>query len=303
MYHKDRSYKISFTLAIVFHISLAILLCLKITSVTKQPTSQTSPNIINAFSVNQSNIEKTTKAPTTTTNPPAITQPQQKTIKPTPKTETAEVKQPPQPIDHKVEQQKQEKLQQHKDLEKTLKQQMQIEQNRELKTLKKETTIKKHAQEKEMLQDAFTTELSKESKHLQKVDKQLKTTDSKSENEKESTNASTATNNATTNTQTTQNQGEIDKYKALIVQAIAQEWIIPDDIDKNTSCKLLINLGPGGVVLRVQVLQPSSNPLLDRSAQNAVWKASPLPIPKENSLLDNFRSIQLTVRPEEIISQ
>lgn len=282
------SYKISFILAIALHIALAIMLCIKISSMEKQPVMQSNTNIIKAFSIS------------TATQPPQPPQIQQQ------KTSTPTLTQPPsqqqkQPEQNKnIEQQKEKKLQQQRDLETTLKQQMFAAQNEEAKNLKKElqmknkelTTIQK-TQEKQILHHTFTDELNKEDKQLQNSSKQL------NQAVEASTSNTTNTNNVANNPQT---QGEIDKYKALIIQAISQEWIVPDDVDKNTSCKLLINLGPGGVVLRVQILQPSNNPLLDRSAQNAVWKASPLPIPQDNNLLDNFRSIQLTVRPEEISS-
>lgn len=97
-------------------------------------------------------------------------------------------------------------------------------------------------------------------------------------------------------------QGEVDRYKALIIQAIANEWIIPENVDENASCKLLVDVAPGGVVLKVQVIESSGNDLLDRSAKTAVSKASPLPVPKD-TLFDNFRTIRLTVKPKGIIDE
>jgi colicin import membrane protein len=99
-----------------------------------------------------------------------------------------------------------------------------------------------------------------------------------------------------------QQQGVIDKYKAMIVQAISQNWLVPDNMDKSLSCQLLIQVGPGGAVLGVQVVRSSGNPALDRSAQAAVFKASPLPVPQDPALFDKFRNLRLTVRPENIIS-
>lgn len=95
-------------------------------------------------------------------------------------------------------------------------------------------------------------------------------------------------------------QTEIDKYKALIVQAIGQNWIVPEGTDKNLSCQLLIQVAPGGAVLNVQIAQSSGNDGLDTSAINAVYKASPLPVPADPQLFDKFRQLRLTVRPENI---
>ncbi|MCK4869788.1 MAG: cell envelope integrity protein TolA [Gammaproteobacteria bacterium] len=93
-------------------------------------------------------------------------------------------------------------------------------------------------------------------------------------------------------------QSVVDQYKALIVQAISERWIVPSNLAQGISCQLLLNLAPGGAVLNVSVVTSSGNPVLDRSAQTAVWKASPLPVPKDSSMFDRFRSIRLTVRPQ-----
>ncbi len=96
-------------------------------------------------------------------------------------------------------------------------------------------------------------------------------------------------------------EGEVDKYKALIIQAIASEWVIPENIDENASCKLLVTVAPKGIVMNVQLIQGSGNALLDRSAKTAVLKASPLPVPV-GALFDNFRTIRLTVKPQGMVS-
>jgi colicin import membrane protein len=95
-------------------------------------------------------------------------------------------------------------------------------------------------------------------------------------------------------------QSEIDKYKALIIQTISGNWIVPRDLDQGKSCDLLIHLAPGGVVTNVELSRSSGNLALDRSAQTAVLKSSPLPIPKDTSLFEYFRILKLTVRPEGI---
>jgi len=94
-------------------------------------------------------------------------------------------------------------------------------------------------------------------------------------------------------------QGEVDKYKALILQAIANEWIIPEEINEGAYSKFLVSVGPKGVILDVRLIGSSGNALLDRSAKTAVLKASPLPVP-DGILFDDFREIRLTVRPEGI---
>lgn len=94
----------------------------------------------------------------------------------------------------------------------------------------------------------------------------------------------------------------IDKYRALIINAIAQEWLLPDNTNPNLSATLLIHLAPGGVVLSVQVTQSSGNPALDRSAIAAVYKASPLPVPADPAEFNSFRDLSLTVKPESFVN-
>lgn len=93
-----------------------------------------------------------------------------------------------------------------------------------------------------------------------------------------------------------------EKYRYLILQSIAQQWIIPPDLDKHLETRLAVRLAPGGMVLEVSIIKGSGNAVLDRSAQTAVYKASPLPVPKESGLFNTFRQINLRVRPEGLIS-
>jgi len=94
----------------------------------------------------------------------------------------------------------------------------------------------------------------------------------------------------------------VDKYKALIIHAIGEQWILPEQVDHNLSSQFRIHLGPHGVVLDVQLTRSSGSSVLDRSAQAAIYKASPLPVPTEPDLFNLFRDISLTVRPVHVMS-
>jgi colicin import membrane protein len=95
---------------------------------------------------------------------------------------------------------------------------------------------------------------------------------------------------------------EVDKYKQMIVQWIGRKWLMPETEDKTLACQLLVHLGPGGIVLDVEIIKESGDANLDRSARNAILKASPLPVPEKTELFDNFRSLRLIFRPQGIIS-
>lgn len=96
-------------------------------------------------------------------------------------------------------------------------------------------------------------------------------------------------------------QGVINKYKALILQAIGQQWVVPSHVDKHLSCEMLIRLAPGGVVLEVQIIKSSGDTLLDRSARAAVFRASPLPVPDDIYSFEPFRQFVLKVKPENVL--
>lgn len=102
-------------------------------------------------------------------------------------------------------------------------------------------------------------------------------------------------------TQSRQSQGEVNKYKALILQAISEHWIIPTSANKKLSCELMIRVAPGGMVLDVQVTRSSGDPSLDSSARAAVMKASPLPVPSSGNEFDAFRQFVLKVKPENVL--
>lgn len=91
--------------------------------------------------------------------------------------------------------------------------------------------------------------------------------------------------------------GEVDKYKALIINAIGRQWILPENANSSMSSQFRIRLAPGGAVLEVSLTRSSGDSLLDRSAEAAIRKASPLPVPTDPTTFNLFRDISLTVRP------
>ncbi len=95
-------------------------------------------------------------------------------------------------------------------------------------------------------------------------------------------------------------QGEVNKYKALIIQAIGEQWLVPPQANKNLYCELMIRVAPGGMVLDVQVTKSSGDTALDSSARAAVLKASPLPVPDDADAFAAFRQFVLKVKPESV---
>lgn len=102
---------------------------------------------------------------------------------------------------------------------------------------------------------------------------------------------------------TQETQGEVNKYKALIVQIISQNWRVPMNVDKSLSAELLIRVAPGGMVLDVQIVKSSGDESLDHSARAAVLKSSPLPVPSDPAAFESFRQFLLKAKPENILAE
>ena len=105
-------------------------------------------------------------------------------------------------------------------------------------------------------------------------------------------------------TQTTSAQwrGVVNRYKAQILAAIMPNWYIPSDAHKSQKVICLVQLAPGGEVVDVKLVRSSGNVALDRSARTAIYKSSPLPVPQDPELFNQFRELRLTLSPKTLIN-
>ena len=95
-----------------------------------------------------------------------------------------------------------------------------------------------------------------------------------------------------------QNAREVDRYVAVIKQQVERNWRRPPNTREGLSCIVQVRLIPGGDVVpgSVVILKGSGNPAFDRSVENAVYKAAPLPVPS-GGLFESFRSLRLNFKP------
>ncbi|MEW6332094.1 MAG: cell envelope integrity protein TolA, partial [Pseudomonadota bacterium] len=91
----------------------------------------------------------------------------------------------------------------------------------------------------------------------------------------------------------------VDKYIPVIRQRVSQSWNRPVGVAKGLKCVVNVRLALGGKVLAARVVRSSGNAVFDRSVENAVYKAEPLPLPEDPTLFDNFREIEFLFSPEE----
>ncbi|MGB1092300.1 MAG: TonB family protein [Oceanobacter sp.] len=85
----------------------------------------------------------------------------------------------------------------------------------------------------------------------------------------------------------------------LIRTRITNVWVYPPNVKPEQEVTLKISLVPTGQVITVTVVKGSGNAALDRSVEQAVYKASPLPVPTDIVVFEkHFRNFTLLFRPE-----
>jgi colicin import membrane protein len=92
---------------------------------------------------------------------------------------------------------------------------------------------------------------------------------------------------------------EADRFKILIRQKVSRNWVRPPSAEKGLECVVRVRLVPGGEVIDAKVVRGSGNAAFDRSVENAVYKATPLPLPADKQLFEYFRELEFIFKPEE----
>ncbi len=93
-------------------------------------------------------------------------------------------------------------------------------------------------------------------------------------------------------------QSELARVENLIRQNVERNWVRPAGWTRGMECVVRVRLDPTGEVISATVARPSGNAAFDRSVVNAVYKASPLPLPEDKGLFEHFRELELRFRPE-----
>lgn len=89
---------------------------------------------------------------------------------------------------------------------------------------------------------------------------------------------------------------ERHKYMALVKQKIDSAWIRPGEADSSLVCEVEIKVLPDGSVVGSKVVSSSGNFAFDRATEAAITRASPLPMPKDKDLVEDFRHFKLSFR-------
>ena len=94
-------------------------------------------------------------------------------------------------------------------------------------------------------------------------------------------------------------RAEAEQAKLAINQKVNRSWIRPASATAVLKCTIRVRLLSDGTVMDAVVISSSGDEDFDRSAENAVNKASPLPVPKDKELFAReFRSFQFMFNPK-----
>lgn len=342
MNSETRPYTFSTAISVLLHGILLFFILFKLELTSKPPVIKQADTIVKAVSVNQEAVEQeiskleaqkrekqeadlAEKLKIQKEIARANQQRQEEAAKLAKLKETLQIQQQKQLEAQKVQQKKLEELQQQqaketeklaalkKAQEELAKQKVAQQEKPKVEKNEKKTDEKPKAVEKEKTAKKVTESVKKESRKdmdelLKQIDKEeaekeAATTRKKSLAQKNQPDAKSTEGGGQKDAKpSAAMMGELNKYKRLILEAIAQQWRIPEDTDPSLFCELLIKVAPNGEVLNVSLLKSSGSGLLDRSALLAVRKASPLPVPKEPEVFNRFREFSLTVRPESLLS-
>lgn len=76
-------------------------------------------------------------------------------------------------------------------------------------------------------------------------------------------------------------------------------WSYPPAVNPSMETVVRITMVPTGQVMQVDIIKSSGNAALDRSVEQAIYKASPLPVPKDPRVFErDFRKFVINFRPE-----
>jgi colicin import membrane protein len=91
--------------------------------------------------------------------------------------------------------------------------------------------------------------------------------------------------------------GVVDEYRMMLSQAIERSWIRPPSAKAGLECTLHVSQAPGGTVVDVKLGACNGDQSVRESIVNAVYRASPLPAPRDPRAFE--RRLEIVFRPTE----
>lgn len=90
--------------------------------------------------------------------------------------------------------------------------------------------------------------------------------------------------------------GAMSRYITLIAQKVERNWQQPASAVPGVECEVSVRQLPGGDVVSAQVTRCNGDAAVQRSVENAVFAASPLPMPDDQRLFE--RNLRFIFKPQ-----
>jgi colicin import membrane protein len=84
----------------------------------------------------------------------------------------------------------------------------------------------------------------------------------------------------------------VAQWADALTRHIARNWVRPPGAGEEFECRLRIQMLPDGTVSSAKIVQSCGNALLDKSVEDAVFRASPLPKPSDPAVFDRDLDIR-----------
>ncbi len=94
-------------------------------------------------------------------------------------------------------------------------------------------------------------------------------------------------------------QQTIGQHSALIRQAVSREWLRPTGSPNDLKATFRVRTIPSGDVVMVETVKTSGDSVFDRSAEAAIRRASPLPVPRDADSYEAFREFNFEFDPSK----
>ncbi|MDD4912545.1 MAG: cell envelope integrity protein TolA [Sideroxydans sp.] len=93
---------------------------------------------------------------------------------------------------------------------------------------------------------------------------------------------------------------EVGRFQDMIRSKIRRNIVgVPADLPDSAKAEFKVTLLPDGSVLDAKLVASSGNAAYDDAAERAIYKAQPLPLPKDANLQQMFRVLRLSIKPRE----
>ncbi|ARU32047.1 protein TolA [Sulfuriferula sp. AH1] len=199
---------------------------------------------------------------------------------------------------------KKRKLAEQQAREEALLAQQKLEQQKlEQQKLEQQKAQQKLAEQKQAEQKAVQQKAEQQKIEQQKKQaalRQLIANQMQSELKTESAHALTSSRQAALASKKAAEQSSMRaEYQEKIKAKIRSQIRYPEDLQGNPQARFEVSVLPTGDVVHVKLLRPSGQPAYDNAVERAILKASPLPMPPDSALVNEFRDLDLKFSPNE----